>query len=125
MRQRYSPQPDLDITYVLETDVHCPTDLNLLWEAGRKCVDLIEKYRDQLGCDLPGWRKAPDWRRRLKALERRTNKTVCGGGAQKEKRVQAAGREYVSVGRGLSAKVQQSLLGLCERRSEYGGKLAV
>ena len=29
-------------TYVLETDVHFPTDLNLLWDAGRKCVDLIE-----------------------------------------------------------------------------------
>jgi hypothetical protein len=26
-------------TYVLETDVHFPTDLNLLWDAGRKCVD--------------------------------------------------------------------------------------
>jgi len=32
-------------SYVLETDVHFPTDLNLLWDAGRKCVDLIEQYR--------------------------------------------------------------------------------
>ena len=30
-------------TYVLETDVHFPTDLNRLWDAGRKCVDLIEQ----------------------------------------------------------------------------------
>ena len=30
-------------TYVLETDVHFPTDLNLLWDAGRKCLDLIAK----------------------------------------------------------------------------------
>ena len=51
-------------TYVLETDVHFPTDLNLLWDAGRKCVDLILKYRDQFGHDLPGWRKGKDWRRR-------------------------------------------------------------
>ena len=36
-------------TYVLEADVPFPTDLNLLWEAGRKGVDLIVKYRDQLG----------------------------------------------------------------------------
>ena len=34
-------------TYVLETDVHFPTDLNRLWDASRKCVALIEKYRDQ------------------------------------------------------------------------------
>ena len=38
--------------------------MNLLWDAGRKCVDLIGKYRDRFGCALPGWRKAKDWRRR-------------------------------------------------------------
>ena len=32
-------------SYVLETDVHFPTDLNLLWDAGRKCVDLVEGLR--------------------------------------------------------------------------------
>ncbi len=102
-------------TYVLETDVHFPTDLNLLWDAGRKCVDLIEKYRDQLGYALPGWRKAKDWRRRLKALERITSKTVYGGGAKKEARVKAAVREYLSAGRDLCAKVSASLLGLCDQ----------
>jgi hypothetical protein len=102
-------------TYVLETDVHFPTDLNLLWDAGRKCVDLIEKYRDQFGHDLPGWRKAKNWRRRLKALERRTSKTVYGGGAHKEKRLKAAVREYLKAGRELWAKVQKSLLALCDQ----------
>jgi len=63
-------------TYVLETDVHFPTDLNLLWDAGRKCVDLIEKYRDQFGYALPGWRKAKEWRRQLKRCERITSQIV-------------------------------------------------
>ena len=102
-------------TYVLETDVHFPTDLNLLWDAGRKCVDLVEKYRDQLGYELPHWRKAKDWRRRLKALERITSKAVFGGGANKEGRVRQAVREYLAAGRELSAKVTASLLGLCEQ----------
>ena len=105
-------------TYVLETDVHFPTDLNLLWDAGRKCVDLIEKYRDKLGYELPGWRKAKDWRRRLKTLERSTSKTVAGGGAQKEARVKAAVRAYLSAGRDLNAKVSASLLGLCDQAVE-------
>ena len=105
-------------TYVLETDVHFPTDLNLLWDAGRKCVDLIEKYRDQCGYALPGWRKAKDWRRRFKGLERLTSKVVYGGGAQKEKRLKSAVREYLSVGRELSAKVSVSLLGLCDQAVE-------
>jgi hypothetical protein len=102
-------------TYVLETDVHFPTDLNLLWDAGRKCVDLIEKYRDQFGYALPGWRKAKDWRRRFKALERMTSKTVYGGGAHKEARVQRAVRAYLQAGRELGDKVHASLLGLCEQ----------
>jgi hypothetical protein len=105
-------------TYVLETDVHFPTDLNLLWDAGRKCVDLVEKYRAQLGYHLPGWRKAKDWRRRFKALERISSKAVYGGGANKERRVKAAARDYVHVGRELSAKVGASLLGLCDQAVE-------
>lgn len=100
-------------TYVLETDVHFPTDLNLLWDAGRKCVELIAGYRDRFGYQLPGWRKAKDWRRRLKRLERIASKTVYGGGARKEQRVRAAVREYLGVGRELWIKVQQSLLELC------------
>src|SRR5258705_2506521 len=90
-------------TCLLETDVHFPTDLNLLWDAGRKCVDLIEKYRDRFGYALPGWRKAKDWRRRFKALERLTSKTDYGGGANKEARAKKAAREDLHTGGQLSA----------------------
>ena len=102
-------------SYVLESDVHFPTDLNLLWDAGRKCVDLIEKYRDQFGYALPGWRKAKDWRRQLKACERTASHIVYRGGPNKEARVKATVREYLAVGHDLCAKVQQSLLGLCDQ----------
>ena len=102
-------------TYVLETDVHFPTDLNLLWDAGRKCVDLVVKYRDRLGYALPGWRKAKEWRRQLKACERLTSQIVYRGGPNKEARVKRAVRDYLAVGRALAAKVQTSLLGLCDQ----------
>ena len=103
-------------TYVLETDVHFPTDLNLLWDAGRKCADLIVKYGDQLGYALPGWRKAKEWRRQLKGCERIASHTVYRGGPNKEARVKHAVRDYLAVGRELSAKVQASLLDLWEQR---------
>ena len=102
-------------TYVLETDVHFPTDLNLLWDAGRKCVDLVVKYRDQLGYALPGWRKAKEWRRQLKTCERVASQIVYRGGPNKEARVKRAVRDYLAVGRALSAKVQASLLGLYDQ----------
>jgi len=100
-------------SYVLETDVHFPTDLNLLWDAGRKCVDLIEGLLAS-GHALPGWRKFKAWRRQLKTCERAASQIVYRGGPNKEARVKAAVRAYLAVGGDLSAKVRQSLLGLCD-----------
>ena len=100
-------------SYVLETDVHFPTDLNLLWDAGRKCLDLVERFR-RSGYALPGWRKAKDWRRQLKNLQRTTSQIVYRGGPNKAARVKSAVREYLAVGRALAAKVQPSLLELCD-----------
>jgi len=102
-------------TYVLESDVHFPTDLNLTWDAGRKCVDLIVKYRDQFGYALPGWRKAKEWRRQLKACERTTSHIVYRGGPNKEVRMKRAVRDYLAVGRELAAKVRESLSSLCDQ----------
>ena len=102
-------------TYVLESDVHFPTDLNLLWDAGRKCVDLVEKYRDEFGYALPGWRKAKKWRRQLKNCERMTSQIVYRGGPNKEARVRRAVGEYLAVGDALAAKVGESLESLCDQ----------
>jgi transposase, IS5 family len=102
-------------TYVLETDVHFPTDLNLLFDAGRKCLDLVEKYQRVLGYDLPGWRKLEDWRRRFKSAERVASKTAVGGGKDKDKRARAVVGDYLEIGRELSLKVQASLLSLCDQ----------
>jgi IS5 family transposase len=101
-------------SYVLETDVHFPTDLNLLWDAGRKCVDWIEKFR-RCGYTLPGWRKAKEWRRQLKNLQRTASQIVYRGGPNKEARVKSAVREYLAVSRALSAKVRASLIELCDQ----------
>lgn len=104
-------------SYVLEADVHFPTDLNLLWDAGRKCVDLVEGLLAS-GLDLPGWRKFKAWRRQLKACERTASQIVYRGGANKEARVKRAVREYLAVGGELSAKVRESLPGLCDQAVE-------
>ena len=105
-------------SYVLESDVHFPTDLNLLWDAGRKCVVLVEGLLAS-GYELPGWRKFKAWRRRLKACERTASHVVYRGGPNKEGRVKAAGRDYLAVGRDLSAKVRRSLLGLCDQAVDF------
>lgn len=42
-------------SFVVETDVHYPTDINLLFDATRKVIVLIMTLCDDLG--IPGWRK--------------------------------------------------------------------
>ena len=64
-------------SYALETNVHFPTDLNLLWDSLRKCLDMIVKLQ-QLTC-LKGWRKIKDIRKLLKSLFRAASQQVFKG----------------------------------------------
>ncbi len=67
-------------SYVLETNVHYPTDLNLLWDAQRKCLDLLCPMISRHA--LAGWRKAEAWRRKLKSQMIRLTRLASGGGSQ-------------------------------------------
>lgn len=90
-------------SFVVETDVHYPTDYNLLWDSARKCIEEARK----LG--LMGWRKHADWRRTLKRRMRRVGRSRKGGGANKAKRVGKAVRAYLKKARALEAKVKQAI----------------
>jgi len=80
-------------SYVLETNVHFPTDLNLLWDAQRKCADLLGPMVQ--AARLGGWRKCQDWRRKLKGQMIGLTRLASAGGPNKEQRKQAAARAYV------------------------------
>lgn len=94
-------------SYVLETNVHFPTDLNLTWDAQRKCVDiasfLCEKYR------LSGWRKSKVWRQRMKNEMRRIGRISHGGGLNKHERLIRAVQQYINTGISFELKVFNSL----------------
>ncbi len=64
-------------SYALETNVHFPTDLNLLWDSTRKCLDMIEKLRNEI--KLPGWRKIKHLRHTIKSTFRATSHQVFKG----------------------------------------------
>lgn len=71
-------------SYVLETNVHFPTDLNLLWDSLRKCLDTIEKLRDK-AC-ISGWRKIKHIRKNIKTQFRATSWQVFKGKKEAQKR---------------------------------------
>jgi len=64
-------------SYALETNVHFPTDLNLLWDSSRKCLDMIEKLQKET--HLPGWRKIKAIRKSIKSIFRATSFQVFKG----------------------------------------------
>ncbi|MFO7461587.1 MAG: ISNCY family transposase [Desulfatiglandales bacterium] len=94
-------------TYVLETNVHFPTDLNLLWDACRKCLDVLPRLARSH--DLPGWRKTAIWRAQLKTLLRVCGAIHHGGGAKKPERLEAAVKAYLQKAYALEQKVFTSL----------------
>ncbi len=97
-------------SYVLETNVHFPTDLNLLWDAQRKCADLLLPMVQ--AAKLGGWRKCQDWRRKLKGQMIGLSRLASGGGPNKEQRKQVATEAYVQDSYRFEEKVFTTLQAL-------------
>ena len=94
-------------SYVLDCNVHYPTDCNLLWDAARKCIELLSKLHKKF--DRPGWRKEKLWKSQIKTAMRACEKAASAGGANKEQRVLKVAQSYLSKACELEAKVNQSI----------------
>jgi hypothetical protein len=94
-------------SFVFESDVHFPTDYNLLWDCIRKSLDMIEKMERKHG-PVPGWRKSKLWRRDLKSTMRSLGKACGSGGKNKEIRVKELAGSYIKKSLLLSEKITQS-----------------
>lgn len=97
-------------SYVLETNVHYPTDLNLLWDAARKSIEILSSLYEQLG--LEGWRKKAYWKRQLKKAMRTCAKVNGSGGANKAERLEAAVKDYLEAAYALEAKIYECVRAL-------------
>lgn len=100
-------------SYVLETNVHYPTDANLLFDAARKCIDLLVPL--SLLHDVGGWRKHVSWKKELKIARRVFEKAASGGGAGKAGRVEATVRIYLDKAAALEEKINATLIALGSR----------
>jgi hypothetical protein len=52
-------------SFVTEANVHFPTDYNLLWDSGRKCLDLLEQLESEASYGI-GSDTTETWRKQLK-----------------------------------------------------------
>jgi IS5 family transposase len=89
-------------SFVLKTDVHFPTDLNLMWDSVRKCLDMVEKLRERH--PVKGMRKIKYIRKEFKSLFRSTSQQVFKG-RNEEKKKQAV-KAYLDVARELQGRFE-------------------
>lgn len=90
-------------SYVLETTVRFPTDINLLFDAARKSLQLAQRLA--VAFRLPGWRKAQYWINQFKSHARQVGKLFFSGGKNKQEKLQQATRAYLQLARQLSQKL--------------------
>ena len=101
-------------SFVLETDVHYPTDINLLWDAMRKMILSIMLLCVQTG--LPGWRKSDYLLKKTKKLFRKAQLMKRSTSKNKEKKAKreqliiAAHLAYLDLAEDIIKKVKETLL---------------
>lgn len=94
-------------SFVVESNVHFPTDYNLLWDCIGKCTDMILYLMENN--KLPGWRKVMNWRRELKNLMRALGRACASGGKGKGYRVKGAARAYLTKAKMLLVKLKATM----------------
>jgi hypothetical protein len=81
-------------SFVVESNVHFPTDYNLLWDCSRKCLDTVEFFLRKYSY-IESWRKIKHWRFELKSLMRTGGRISGGGGKNKAEKLQKATKLYL------------------------------
>ncbi len=93
-------------TYVLESNVHFPSDISLLWDSARKCLDIIRDLGNDFA--IEGWRKIKFWRKNIKIQSRILSNVCRGGGRNKDEQIQTQATEYLRLSKELNGKISQS-----------------
>jgi IS5 family transposase len=96
-------------SYVVETNVHFPTDINLLWDSGRKVLDTIAHLLKS-GLSLSGWHKHGYHRRKFRSKYRTCAEIHRKKGANYQERLKETAEAYLTRGRTLKVKARQSVM---------------
>ncbi len=76
-----------------------------MWDAARKCIELSCCLADKH--NIQGWRKASDWKKRIKYQFRKVQKVKRSGGKNKESRLGFAVTTYLELATTLTKKVNE------------------
>lgn len=92
-------------SYVIESNVHFPTDYNLLWDCCRKMLDFVGKFTVKYP-EIQGWRKLHNWRKELKNASRNVGQVSGRNSKNKEELLKTSVTEYLKKAQLLVDKVE-------------------
>ena len=97
-------------SFVVETDVHFPTDINLLWDALRKLIEIMADLCADF--DVPGWRQSAYQLRQVKKLYRQVQRTSTRRPRTPPARCETGGdapshRDYLTYAEHLLVRVRE------------------
>ncbi len=92
-------------SYALETNVHFPTDLNLLFDSLRKGLDMVKKLKEI--SDIKGWRKIRGVYSTTKSLFRQASQQVFRSNGKNEKQKKQAVKDYLQQSRALQQRFDE------------------
>jgi hypothetical protein len=93
-------------SFVVESNVHFPTDYNLLWDCARKCIRTVSKLMNKHK-NIEGWRKIGNWHTEMKKLMRNLGQANRSGGKNKKENVVASAEKYLGKARLLLKKLEE------------------
>ena len=94
-------------SFVVESNVHFPTDYNLLWDSARKCLDTIARLESEYV--LEGWRKKQNWHAELKNKMRALGRASASGGKAKQDRIISTAQDYLTKAKAFYNKIEESI----------------
>ncbi len=106
-------------SFVVETDVHYPTDTNLLWDSMRKLIEVTGRACESTG--VSGWRQYRFNLRQLKKKFRKVQNSRYSNSRNEEKRqakieiIHQHYRDYLSLAELFIDRSEQALVQLAQR----------
>ena len=97
-------------TFVLQKNVHHPTDTNLLYDGCGKIIELSKKIASQF--TIPGWWKNGYWKHQIKTIQRKISKVARSRAADRDQRLKALYSVMIDQARRLMAKADGTLAAL-------------
>jgi hypothetical protein len=90
-------------SFVIETNVHFPTDLNLLHDSVRKALERVQKLIKKNVVSSTGWRKIKSTKQAFKSLQRSTSWAVFKGKKADYKKNMV--KKYLHQAKEIDAKI--------------------